>query len=371
MNVVHFSGLRLGAAFTDWPRSGEAIRARQRDVLRQVFERSHQAGAQLMICSGDLFDSNAVPITEIDLVAGLCREFTDMVLAVLPGGRDPWAPYSVHRHMSSAGQDNLILLSPEHTSAVAVLPGLWLYGLPEDVSRTEPDMLRELERRTDKGWHIAVAYGDRGRMKPGPEEGLLMVSPDVVGHRFDYLALADGGPQERVGSASKLAGYAGSLVGLQDAGSDYSSPAWLLTLKDGESTLEPFALDVVTHREMQLDVSRLSSTQVIAQSIRREAPRGALVHVKLTGERAANRPILEPQLVSLCGSDLLALQVSDETTLTSPDPDGVNSPLLTALWTSYQETADTQRNELRDAMKLVAAGISDPSVWKEAPWAHS
>jgi hypothetical protein len=371
MNVVHFSGLRLGAAFTDWPQSGEAIRARQREVLRQVFERSQQAGAKVLICSGDLFDSNAVPITEIDLVAGLCREFPEMVLAVLPGGRDPWAPYSVHRHVNSVRPDNLIVLSPEHSSRVPVVPGLWLYGLPEDVSRTEPALLRELERRPEEGWHIAVAYGDRGRMKPGPEEGLLMVSPDVVGHPFDYLALADGGQQERVGSAGKFAGYAGSLVGLDDSGTDFSSPAWLLTLQGSDSTLEPFALDVVTHRQMQLDVSQLSSTQVVAQAILREAPQGALIHVRLTGERAANRPILEPQLMSLCGSDLLALQVSDETTLTSPDPDGVNSPLLAALWKSYQDTGDMQRNELRDALKLVAAGISDPSGWKEAPWAHS
>jgi hypothetical protein len=371
MKVVHFSGLRLGASFTDWPKAGEAIRVKQREVLRQVFERSRHAGARVLICSGDLFDSNEVSVSEIELVVKVCREFPDMVFAVLPGGRDPWAPYSVHRHVNVGKPDNLILLSPEHNSGVAVMRGLRLYGLPEDVSRSEPALLRDLERRPDEGWHIAVAYGDRGRMKPGPEEGLLMVSPDVVGHRFDYLALADGGPQERVGSSTKLASYAGSLVDLQPASLDHSSPAWLLTLKDGASTLEPFDLDVVTHCELKLDVSQLSSTSVVAQAIRREAPQGALIHVKLVGERPANQPILEPQLISLCGTDVLALQVSDETMLTSPDPDGVNSPLLTELWKAYQETEDLQRNELRDALKLVAAGISDPAGWKEAPWAHS
>lgn len=371
MRILHFGGVRLGAAHPEWPEAGEKIRLLQRNVLVKAFERATALDVSMLLCSGDLFDSNAVGLSDVKFVLDVCRDFPRQNLVILPGGRDPWAPYCAHRHLVGHRTPNLLVLFPESACPTRHPSGIWIYGIPEDVSTTHTKSIKQLERKADAGWHLAVAYGSRGRLKPGPEEGMIMAAPEVAGHPFDYLALADGGPAERVGTSKRPACYAAPLVAMETLSGRQAGSGWLLTLSGLDPVVEPIQLDAIAHATMEVDVTRLSGTPAIAQAIRREAGAGTLFDVRLVGTRSMLNPILEPDLVALCAEDLLGLRILDESRLAAPDDLASAPPLLRALWQVYSEVPDRERGHVRDAIQLAAAGHMDPLRWKEAPWARS
>jgi hypothetical protein len=264
-----------------------------------------------------------------------------------------------------------VVLSPDAASPLPLAPGLWIYAIPEDVSSKQPRSIRQLQRQADSGWHIAVAYGDRGRLKPGPEEGLVMAPPEVVGHPFDYLALADGGPAERVGTGKRPACYAAPLVATEPLACLQAGSSWLVSFSAGETVAEPILLSGLARAAIELDVTRFPGTTAIAQAIRREAGPGTLLDVHLVGTRSASSPVLEPELAAFCADLLLGLRIVDHTRLTAPEDVASAPPLLRVLWKSYSESSDAERGSLRDAIKLAATGKVDPARWREAPWARS
>ncbi len=371
MKILHFTGLRLGAAYPDWPEAGERIRKLSGSLLEKAFQTAAELDVSTLLCTGDLFDSNTVSLPDAHHVVDVCKRFPKQTLVVLPGGRDPWAPYCAHRHLGGHRAANLVVLFPESACPTSFAPGLWIYALPEDASQTGPRSLKQLERRTDPGWHIAVAYGNRGRLQPGPEEGLVMAPVEVANHPFDYLALADGGAAERIGTTRRPACYAAPLVSLEPATGLQAGASWVINLSGPEPVVEPVRLESISQNSIELDVSGLPSVSAIAQAIRRQAGAGTLFDVRLVGTRPATSPILEPELAAFCADDLLGVRIADETRLTAPEDSRNSPPVLRALWQAYSEGAEAERGALKDAIKLAAAGRLNPSQWREAPWARS
>lgn len=371
MKILHFTGLRLGAAYPDWPEAGERIRKLSESLLEKAFQTAADRDVSTLLCTGDLFDSNTVSLSDAHHVVEVCKRFPRQTLVVLPGGRDPWAPYCAHRHLSGHRAANLVVLFPESACPTSIAPGLWIYAIPEDVSQTEPRSLRQLERKADQGWHIAVAYGPRGRLQPGPEEGLVMAPVDVTNHAFDYVALADGGAAERIGTTRRPACYAAPLVTDAPAPGLLAGSSWIVNLSGAEPQAEPVRLESISQNSIELDITGMPTLSAIAQAIRRQVGAGTLFEIRLVGSRPATSPVLEPELAAYCADDLLGFRIDDQTRLTAPEDLRTTPPLLRTLWQSYSESNEGGRGPLRDAIKLAAAGRLNPSQWREAPWARS
>jgi hypothetical protein len=370
VKIIHFSGLRLGASYADWAVDGARIRERQRTVLQELFATAKTTGAEIMISAGDLFDSNHVSLAEVGTVLHLCKAHADISLVLLPGGRDPWSDYSVYRHLALAAPPNLVVASPGDEEAREIRRDVWLYALPVDAGRAEAKPLQSLQRTDQPGVHIAVGYGNVGRLQPGPEKGLVMVSPAVVGHPFDFLALADGGPAEKIGNSAKPACYAGPLAGLEPGVAE-GGHAWRVSLGDSELTLEPLRLAGLRTCEVRIDVTGLSDANAVALAIRREADDCPLARVELVGTRPADRLVLETTLRALCQRDFLGLQIVDAVQITAPAEPRSCAPTLMLLWEQYSQAPAETRPEWGDALRLCAAGVTDPQGWQEAPWSAS
>jgi len=370
MKFIHFSGLRLGATHPDWAEQGERIRSRQRELLVELFECARRDGAAALLCTGDLFDSSNVSLVESQAVQRACSSYPDVSLVLLPGGRDPWAPYCAYRHLGSAGLSNLIVIPPDEDDPVEVADGLWIYGLPVDAGVETAPSIGSLERRNQMGRHVAAVYGSQGRLQPGPEEGMLMVTPEVAGHAFDYLALADGSSAEKVSAGAHPTCYAAPLVA-PDRGEPLHGGAWLVNLTGDQAQMEPCSTGTLRRSKIEIDTRGLVDNQAIAQAIRREADPSALSDVVLTGPRPASRPVLEPVVRSLCATATLAMRITDRTDVAPPEGNHTSSALQSALWEAYTHASDDERREYLDALALLAAGVAQSDRWKEAPWAHS
>jgi hypothetical protein len=217
---------------------------------------------------------------------------------------------------------------------------------------------------------VACAYGDLGRLQPGPEEGLVMISPEITNHNFDLLIMADGGAGEQVGSAQKPVWYmapAGPFCPAEQGGGQILK----VTFDAGGARAEQIAACALYEQEIKVDVTGFADLASLAQAIRRKIAGATLVHVTLTGTRPAERTILEPTLHSLCAPGVLALRITDQTQLAPPEIPGERDRALALLWERFRQAAPDVQQEWLDALKLHAAGIQDPARWKEAPWVRS
>jgi hypothetical protein len=368
MKIFAFSGLRLGAAFPQWPRRGEEIRRKLRQLLDSLMARAEAEGRSAVICAGDLFDSNSVPTDELKAVIEICTKRPALPLVVLPGGRDPWAPYSIYRHLQVQAPLNLKILRPGERGPEVIQPGLFCYGLGVDAGDPSEPSLSELQRSADPGVHMVVLYGGLGRLKPGPEEGLVMVAPEVTSHPFDLLIMGDGGPAERVGNAHKPACYA-APVGPFASRQEGVGRVWDIATGGGDTRMELVPACEMQEEELTIDVTGFADSASLAQAIRRKAGKESLAHVILTGSRPADRVFLEPDLSARCASDVFALSITDRTEVRAPETDGAHDPAVARLWERFGAARGDDRREWLDALKLYAAGVHDPASWREAPWA--
>lgn len=368
MKAIQFTSLRLGATYEGWPEDGARIRQKQRDLLAELFKMAQDTESSLLISTGDLFDAPEVPLDEVEHVLNLCKKYPGVTLAALPGGCDPWGAYTVYNHLQAAEHSNLFVLSPKSNHAREVLPGVWLYAIPADGLSPSPVALKDVSRLSGNGIHIAVAYGSMGRLKEGPEEGLVMVTPDVAAHEFDWLALADGESSEKIGSPDKPATYAGPLISDGPRPRD-SGSVWSIRFGGEVPEIEAVRMQGIRHAELKFDVSEFASTAALAAEVRREADSSALMCLVLSGVRPADRPIAGLSLNARCARDFLAFRVVDDSTMGPPSPNFASSPAVSTLWKRYQDASDSDRQAWSDALNLYASGITEPHEWKEAPWA--
>jgi hypothetical protein len=370
MKILAFSGLRLGATFPEWPGRGAEIRAALRALLDTIMARAVSEGCCAVLSCGDLFASNAVPLEEVATVTEVSRKYPSVPLVLIPGGRDPWGPYSTYRHLQGSPSENLVLLRPGLSEPIAVGADLFFYGLGVDAGLSTAPSLSSLSRASEGGVHVVAAYGDLGRLKPGPEEGLVMISPEITNHSFSLLIMADGGPAEKLGSAQKPACYA-APAGPFCAPEKGGGSIWKIDVDGGAARLESIAISELQEQEVSIEITGFADLASVAQAIRRKVAPAALVHVILTGTRPADRIFLEPSLHSLCAPETLALRITDRTQLAPPEVASARNAGAVMLWEKFRQCEPDHRQEWLDALKLYAAGIKDPARWKEAPWVRS
>lgn len=369
MRIIHFTGIRLGAAFPEWPEHGERIRRSLKEALIQLFERAREVGADALVSAGDLFDSNLIPLETVRSISDLCEAYPETALIVTPGTRDPWGDYSVYHHLLTDTPKNLVVVPAGRSEPVKARPGLWIYALAPDTGRKEMPPFSSLARGDGEGVHVAVVHGDLGRPKPGPEPGMVVVSAEIGKNPFDYVAFADGGPSEPVGRPEQPAAYAGGLA-VFASDPRGAGVAWDVKFGGGTPKLEAVTIKGVRHREVSIDVTSHPDAASVATAIAAAGDEKTLLSVVLTGGRPADRPLIDRVLRRQCERDLLGLKIIDATELLPPQTLSTQNPALAVLWEGYRTASGDEQRTWADALKLFTAGITDPASWQEAPWAR-
>jgi len=369
MKIIHFAGIRLGASYPEWPEQADRIRRSLKELLIQLFERAQADSADALISAGDMFDSNNVAMSDVETVTELCAAYPDIPLILVPGSRDPWGPHSIYHHLITGAPANLHIVTPNPSEPIQVIEGLWIYAVARDSASERLPSLKEAERTDHSGAHVAVVCSDLGRPKPGPEEGMVMVSPAVTHHPFDYVALGDCGAADSVGHQGHPACYAGA-PSVHTAAEDAAAVAWLVDFGEKPARTARLELRGIVRKEAALDVTRVPDEQAAVAAIARMGDEHTLLSIVLTGTRPADRPIMDQTVLGLARGHLLGMHILDATELVAPDALRTDQPAMALLWDRYRQAPAEERAMWADALKLYSAGVTDPARWPEAPWAR-
>lgn len=163
------------------------LRAQRFDTIRRIAEIAHEAGVDLVVVAGDVFDDNGVGGDTLQQAADALRTFGTIPVLLIPGNHDPGTPDSALQRMPR--------LEHVHVATereVLHLGGVQVYPCPLTRRHERDDPTAWLPaREPEDGIRIAVAHGGAIAFGESTETPNLIDVPAVISKGFDYLALGD------------------------------------------------------------------------------------------------------------------------------------------------------------------------------------
>jgi DNA repair exonuclease SbcCD nuclease subunit len=318
IRCLHTADLHLDARFPAW---GEKEALRRADLLK-TFERivnlAIKNDVQLLLISGDLFDS---PHPEVATVARVQTELRRLqergiIPVLLPGTHDPFAPKnSIYRRETFPGfiLSEAQLSEPLHLLVKGV--NCYLYGFAYQSGKAE-ELLPSMQRRNLPGFHIGLLHGSR---RGSPEwdyrhKDLPFDLADLAALRLDYIALGHYHTFEILQDESgrNIAAYSGSPEGKRfgENGPRYCA---MVTLSAGGAQIERVEVNGRTLAEQEIDLSGIVTLDGAIAEIRRFANPDLILRLRLTG--TIEIPLALPSLLAACRDDFFWLELLDATRL--------------------------------------------------------
>lgn len=195
--VAHSSDLHLGFD----------IRPEEVETLERVLVTARQAGAELLLLAGDVFDHNRLPLALLDRATTLLGD-AGLPVVILPGNHDCLAANSVYRRGGLADPPNVRVLGIHEESLHYAGLDLQVFGRPH---RDYYDMnpLADPPARQAR-WQVAVAHGHWVTGQHDEHRSWRIYDEDLAACSADYIALGHWDRALQVGDGTLPAYYSGS-----------------------------------------------------------------------------------------------------------------------------------------------------------------
>ena len=189
MKILHTADVHLDAPYRFLGTSGEAQRQQVRNTFEHVCRLAVEDNYDLMLISGDLFDSNVVSESTGDWVASRLREVA-IPICICPGNHDCLDARSVYRNARIKWPSNARLFNdPEQQTLSLPELGITIHARPNTSARSADSPLAQMKRTGATRWEIAMAHGSA--VIPGKVENadFPMGPKDIESTGLDYIAL--------------------------------------------------------------------------------------------------------------------------------------------------------------------------------------
>lgn len=205
VRVLHCSDFHLGAS-----------QEKAERILGAVIDTVRRARPCVCVLTGDIFDSNRVSTSIIDLAGNALRS-VDIPVVILPGNHDCYDGSSVYRMAQFYALDDRVRVLGDPLGQLVSFPDLpaVLWGRP--VVDHDPSFrpLEGLPSRMGDAWHIALGHGDvRGEVRRYTIPSSSPIDPEEIERSdWDYIALGHWDAPTDVSRGVTTAWYCGAPTG--------------------------------------------------------------------------------------------------------------------------------------------------------------
>lgn len=205
MKLVHVSDVHIGASFKSASYAKDLASLRQLEIKESFFnvlEYCNQNKVDILLISGDLFDSKYVKKSDIDSIVYKLSHLHSKVF-MIAGNHDPIISDSYWKYFQNT--NNIHVFHSELSFVELPELELRIYGHSWDTYSIEESILDQIPP-LDNSWNnILIAHGEVGNKKT---KYLPIDIPSLQDKKFDYVALGHIHKHEVFGD--NIA-YAGSL----------------------------------------------------------------------------------------------------------------------------------------------------------------
>jgi len=310
MVLVHAADVHLETTFTE-VRGGARRRAALADALTRIVDLGVERRADALTLGGDVYEgARAGPQTARFLFEQLARFGGPVYIA--PGNHDP---YHVHALYARGDVPPNVHVFTEASWTAHEFPGGFLYGFghgPSEPGRPFAGAVFE-----GSGARIALVHGsDEQRCPPGKRATAPFTLDEIrasgatcvlTGHYHGGYVAGEGGDPQLV--------YPGSPEPIK-FGERGTHGATVVTIDGGRVAVESVELAHTRLLDREANLADASSEQAVITAVELALAgcgRDDYVRLRLTGTVAAGTRVDPEMLADRCGTQLGALDVSDDT----------------------------------------------------------
>ena len=189
IRILHTADLHLDASFASLGVNaslGNKLRAAQRSVFSRIMERARDWPADLVVISGDLFDSTEVQSETVKFAAEALEHLAPVPVYIAPGHSDPYTEDSPYA--TALWPKNVTLFTPgnwqQHSHP---LQDICIHGIGCDGSDDSGSWFTTLQIPADNRIHIALACGTEQSQQ---DNGFALFDGAAIAQKgLAYLAL--------------------------------------------------------------------------------------------------------------------------------------------------------------------------------------
>jgi exonuclease SbcD len=365
MKIVHTSDIRLGATFTGLKLAGDKLRAGLKASLSRIVDFTLNEKADMLIISGNLFESHEVSKNLQDFAASHLRRLGSIPVVILPGKKDTYSDTAFWRTWEGIRPPTNIHVILDKKKAYLKFKdldcsvcGLFSSG---DGNLNLPTGLANLMQETK--YNIAIASEPLSGMNAasGPSNLLSNFNYIALGGQQAFLDLSCPGFRAAFSGAPEQLGYnenqAGNLVKVEIGDS-----------KSLSISKSPFGHFI--WRELELQAKEIANNDDLIRRIKEQAGEDVILRVKLSG-LALFEAGLEPEFVfKQLSSEFLHLDIIDEMIVFPENVSEVKVSEKTILGQYLRlmahklNTADeSQKSHLEKSIKIGYSLLAGRELW--------
>ncbi len=374
MKILHAGDLHLDSPFaTAKGDSGEQAKRELRRIFSNIISYAKNNAVDLLLFSGDLFDSG---FATRETAALICAELEEAgcPVVIAPGNHDPFDENSIWNKRSFS--DNVYIFKDEELSYFDFEElGARVYGY----AFTSPYMKScPLDGKKAEGYHINIlcAHGDTA----SPLSPYCPISPAALEHfGADYAALghihSPEAANEALSEKNISAAYCGCPQG-RDFGECGEKGALLVTIEKHLGKAEvsrqfiPFSTTVFEEVELKIDGAETMAE--VASEVRTCIAKGnynekTALRIKLGGFTAPGLVIICDEIAEQCGEGLASLTVTDETVpqLSSAELEcdkGIKGEVYRLLSEKIEKGTREERADATAALRYALAALGGETI---------
>lgn len=283
MKLVHFSDLHIDTPFaSSEPSLARKRRQRLRDVLRRITSLAVDAGAEALLCGGDLYEHDRFSADTGEFLRESFAQLAPMPVYLAPGNHDWLGPTSLYRTIRWT--PNVFIFQHDRLEPVSLADGLTLWGAAHCAPANTDGFLKGFT--VDRGGiHLALFHGSERGSFPAQGGGKIPHAP------FDASDL------ERCGIHHAFLGhyhtphdaqrftYPGNPEPLTFGESGQRGPVVITIQQDGTVIRDRRQLAITELHEEVVDIAGCSNQQEVRERVASalQALRG-IVRITLEGE---------------------------------------------------------------------------------------
>jgi len=257
LKILHTADLHLGKELKYLGDFGKELREVTKQTFSRIIDLALEKEVDLLLISGDLFDSNKVSSKLIGYVVEGLRRLNGTPVCIIPGTHDCYDLNSVYRHNEFTHNLENIFIFKNSGPTTKIFEGLnvAIHAKVNATNLSPESPLKDLKPNRDIAFNVALAHGSiKIEGKHNPDE--YVIEPkEIENSGMNYIALGHWHKCAEYSFGKTKAWYSGSPETLQFEDKDESGYVLLVNLDENDCKVEKIKIGKYNWQEFNIDIS--------------------------------------------------------------------------------------------------------------------
>lgn len=291
LKIIHTGDIHLGAKFNSFgEKAGEQRRALC-DVFKKIIDTAILERAQIVIISGDLFDSNFPAYQTVNLVKSELRKLDEagICVAILPGTHDCLSSDSIYKRENFAEGLSRVYVFDDENVIAKKYPELDLaiYAQANTAGKSKKDplaFLNQFETKDDAKYKIAIAHGSIQIEGKSADDDWPITLRSISESGMQYVALGHWHGAQDFSFGKTKAWYCGSPEITYQEGKGGLGQGYVLSVSIAEDAkINPVKISEKKIEEVSLDINSFPDVGAVYKEIEKMADKNTILILTLMG----------------------------------------------------------------------------------------